>query len=326
MTGRLVQRAPRLQDRRPQWFAICGSYGIIYLTWNANCSSTESRREATSPCCSPIPLPFSVSKAIPHSLHLHPSSSMTWWWQSDPQTPVLKPSDPTPDPIPTSPEPPSSPHEIADKPTKVTSHESQVQATLAQYLPVFSDPSQKDDAPLSSEEPPQKEVEEQKKGNFVVHYPETMSCRDAFDAAFYCSSFGGQFINVYRYGGSRSCSDHWSQFWWCMRNKSRPEETKKELIREFYRKKEEKYVDGPSSEDVWEQRTERVARAFDWDMDEDGIVERKGGKQDCVSIDGISTLQCIWRIKDMLWNWKNTLNSILLDVMETTAKLVLAPR
>ena len=31
-------------------------------------------------------------------------------------------------------------------------------------------------------------------------YPAEMSCRSALDYAMFCQSFGGQFVNVYRYG------------------------------------------------------------------------------------------------------------------------------
>jgi hypothetical protein len=50
--------------------------------------------------------------------------------------------------------------------------------------------------------------------------PTEMSCRQAFDAAFYCQSLGGQFNNLYRYGGIRNCSENWKDFWFCMRTKS----------------------------------------------------------------------------------------------------------
>jgi hypothetical protein len=87
-----------------------------------------------------------------------------------------------------------------------------------------------------------------------------MSCRQAFDLAFHCQSVGGQFLSVYREGGMRSCSTHWEDFWFCMRTKSYSPEMKQKLIRDHYRKKEAaKYGNGkPSSEDVWEARTERV--------------------------------------------------------------------
>lgn len=102
-----------------------------------------------------------------------------------------------------------------------------------------------------------------------------MSCRQAFDDAFYCQSLGGQFINVYRYGTLRNCSEHWSQFWFCTRTRSRSEEVKRSEIRDFYRKKEARYVGQPSSEDVWEERTTKVKRAFDWDPEKAGILEAK---------------------------------------------------
>jgi len=60
--------------------------------------------------------------------------------------------------------------------------------------------------------------------------PTEMSCRQAFDAAFYCQSLGGQFNNLYRYGGIRSCSENWKDFWFCMRTKSYPPELKERAL------------------------------------------------------------------------------------------------
>lgn len=80
---------------------------------------------------------------------------------------------------------------------------------------------------------------------------------------------------MYRYGSLKNCSDHWSQFWFCMRIKSKGEDVKKELIKEWYEKKERKYREGPSSEDVWEERKVKVKRAFDWDPVEAGYLERR---------------------------------------------------
>ncbi|KAL8690429.1 MAG: hypothetical protein Q9218_004118, partial [Villophora microphyllina] len=48
-------------------------------------------------------------------------------------------------------------------------------------------------------------------------YPTEISCRAAFDSAFYCQSLGGQFINIYRYGTFRDCRQQWKDFWYCMR-------------------------------------------------------------------------------------------------------------
>ena len=60
-----------------------------------------------------------------------------------------------------------------------------------------------------------------------------------------------------------------------MRIKSKGEDFKKELIRDWYEKKERKYREGPSSEDVWEERRVKVKRAFDWDPVEAGYLERR---------------------------------------------------
>ncbi|KAI9765623.1 MAG: hypothetical protein M1835_007354 [Candelina submexicana] len=98
-------------------------------------------------------------------------------------------------------------------------------------------------------------------------YPTTMSCRQAFDSAFYCQSMGGQFNNLYRYGEVRNCSEKWSQFWFCMRTKSQPAEKKRAMIQEHYRQRAVKYKVGPSSEDIWEVRNEPVENAFALDPD-----------------------------------------------------------
>ena len=108
-------------------------------------------------------------------------------------------------------------------------------------------------------------------------YPDTMSCRTAFDYAFFCQSFGGQFVNVYRYGELRSCSEHWDNFWLCMKTRPFPEEEKKKAIRNHYRKKAIKYKTGPSSEDVWDLRTEPVRDAFSGDF---AALERTRAEQE----------------------------------------------
>ncbi|KAF9700081.1 hypothetical protein EKO04_001270 [Ascochyta lentis] len=96
--------------------------------------------------------------------------------------------------------------------------------------------------------------------------PRSMSCRAAFDSAFYCSSLGGHFNDIYRYGQLRSCSDHWNDFWFCMRTKnsySGPE-VKEQLIMERYAQKEKAVKEKPNSEDVWTRRGpgEEVRNAF----------------------------------------------------------------
>ncbi|KID91463.1 hypothetical protein MGU_01433 [Metarhizium guizhouense ARSEF 977] len=90
--------------------------------------------------------------------------------------------------------------------------------------------------------------------------PTDMSCRQAFDLAWSCNGLGGQFNSVYRYGNMRSCSEHWDDFWFCMRTKSYTGELKANMVRTHYRNKAyRRYGDGkPNSEDVWERRTEKM--------------------------------------------------------------------
>jgi hypothetical protein len=88
-----------------------------------------------------------------------------------------------------------------------------------------------------------------------------MNCRQAWDYAYACQSPQGQWNAVYRYGSVRKCSEQWEDFWFCMRTKGYDGKVKEDMIREHYRAKEaRKYGAGkPSSEDVWDSRTEKVA-------------------------------------------------------------------
>ncbi|KAL4959407.1 EMI1 family protein [Aspergillus stella-maris] len=97
-------------------------------------------------------------------------------------------------------------------------------------------------------------------------YADEMSCRSAFDYAFFCQSLGGQFVNVYRYGEMRSCSEHWENFWVCMKTRTAGDVERRRAIREHNRKKAIKYRTGPSSEDVWDIRMEPVKDAFQGDF------------------------------------------------------------
>lgn len=97
--------------------------------------------------------------------------------------------------------------------------------------------------------------------------PKEMSCRSSFDYAFFCQSFGGQWVNIYRYGELRDCSERWSDFWFCMRTMSYPTEQRERMIADYHRKKlEDKYKGKPSSEDVWEMRTVPLRGAFEGDF------------------------------------------------------------
>ena len=97
-------------------------------------------------------------------------------------------------------------------------------------------------------------------------YPRTMSCRQAFDQAFYCQSLGGKFNDIYRFGAIQSCSEQWGAFWFCMRTKSLPKEEKEKQIRDYYAAREarKEKVFG-SSENVWDIREKPVESAFQED-------------------------------------------------------------
>lgn len=97
-------------------------------------------------------------------------------------------------------------------------------------------------------------------------YADSMSCRTAFDYAFFCQSFGGQFVNVYRYGELRSCSEHWDNFWLCMKTRGWSDDLRRKAIRAHNQKKAIKYKTGPSSEDVWDVRLEPASDSFKGDF------------------------------------------------------------
>ncbi|KAF2841937.1 hypothetical protein M501DRAFT_948081 [Patellaria atrata CBS 101060] len=212
---------------------------------------------------------------------------MGWWWSSDPQTPTQNSSSPSePQPIPS--EIPSYTHDVNDKPTpppapssKPLTRDEIADAELQAFLDSLTTPSKSPKAssrtgltsasdiktsllsPSSSTTNPAYESS---------LYPTTLSCRNLFDNAYHCQSLGGQFASVYRHGSFRSCSEHWSDFWFCMRTKSLPEHEKAALIRDHYRKKAARMRMGATSEDVWEPRRERMEGAFARDPDLDGVV------------------------------------------------------
>lgn len=111
-------------------------------------------------------------------------------------------------------------------------------------------------------------------GSLNIHpqalYPRTMSCRQAFDQAYYCQSLGGKFKDLYRFGALQSCSEQWGAFWFCMRTKSlSPDEKERQILEHHQGRDERKRKELGSSEDVWELRTKAVERAFQRDPDED---------------------------------------------------------
>ena len=98
-------------------------------------------------------------------------------------------------------------------------------------------------------------------------YPTKLSCQSVLDYAMFCQAFGGQFVNIYRYGKLRSCSNHWKEFWLCMRTRNWEELDRAQAIRGHQHQKLEKYRTGPSSEDVWEIRTTPLKDAFQGDLE-----------------------------------------------------------
>ncbi|KAF5863136.1 hypothetical protein ETB97_010595 [Aspergillus alliaceus] len=190
---------------------------------------------------------------------------MGWWWSSSsPSKNELQtiPSSNT-QPAPENPEtPPSQPRTLT--------REEQADAEFKQLLASLEGDINRGSRPLqeppSTSESPESTPSTPSSIAPESLYPDSMSCRSAFDYAFFCQSFGGQFVNVYRYGELRSCSEHWDNFWLCMKTRTWSDGARKKAIRDHYRKKAIKYKTGPSSEDVWNLRTEPIRNAFQGDF------------------------------------------------------------
>jgi hypothetical protein len=207
---------------------------------------------------------------------------MGWWWISSPKPDELPPQlDSPPDALPPFSEAAPPKRQTPSIPPPLTRDE-QAEAEFRSFLAEVQEEGEEripsklppnpfgrtpQSRPLPTEHDGQTEQDPSSKSIAPDSlYPTTMSCRDAFDYAFFCQSIGGQWVNVYRYGELRSCSEHWSNFWLCMRSRSYNKNEKGKLIQDHYRKKAVKYKTGPSSEDVWELRREPVQGAFEGDM------------------------------------------------------------
>ncbi|KAF8534432.1 hypothetical protein BDD12DRAFT_640224, partial [Trichophaea hybrida] len=103
--------------------------------------------------------------------------------------------------------------------------------------------------------------------------PTDMNCLTAFDEMFYCYSLGGQFLNIYRYGGFQDCSAKSADWRFCMKTKIflPPMEEREErwadakgkaMILARNKEKAAKYKMGKSSEDVWTVRKVPLTDAF----------------------------------------------------------------
>lgn len=62
-----------------------------------------------------------------------------------------------------------------------------------------------------------------------------------------------------------------------MRTRTFPDDERKKVIRDHYRRKAVKYKSGPSSEDIWDLRSEPVRNAFRGDFE---ALEREMEKAD----------------------------------------------
>ncbi|KAG5930481.1 hypothetical protein E4U42_001053 [Claviceps africana] len=198
---------------------------------------------------------------------------MGWLWASSSQpTPQEQPKAPSPAPSPNARQA-SAPTEPVDPeiqkflqllktdeeestntrrhppppPTAASSQDSPPSIRSWLSLKASSKPNQPDEAPLL--DPLSESL-----------LPTEMSCRQAFDLAWSCNGLAGQFNSVYRHGNMRSCSEHWDDFWFCMRTRAHTGPLKADMIRTHYRNKAyRKYgQDKPSSEDIWEKRTEKL--------------------------------------------------------------------
>lgn len=196
---------------------------------------------------------------------------MGWWWRSSPQKDDAKPSQSTLSELGEQKAPPPkklTPDEQADLEFRQLlaslREEDTALSKKTGQPPSITDanltPGGNDAPPTTHTETPSSSIAPESL------YDDTMSCRTAFDYAFFCQSFGGQFVNVYRYGELRSCSEHWDNFWLCMRTRTWPDDLRRQAIRNHNRKKAVKYKTGPSSEDVWDVRLEPARDDFQGDF------------------------------------------------------------
>jgi hypothetical protein len=164
---------------------------------------------------------------------------MGWLWSSSGAPPESKaePQQPAPTSIPLR----TAPHALPSQPPSQPQTQSQKDDTDFHAAHPHLGPSS----------PPSSEVTTE---TYDPSLPTTMSCRAAFDSAFYCSSLGGHFNDIYRYGQLRKCSEHWADWRFCMSLSSSSAEGKVRAVQEHYKAKEDKLKGQPNSEDVWRKR------------------------------------------------------------------------
>ncbi|CAG8402750.1 unnamed protein product [Penicillium salamii] len=200
---------------------------------------------------------------------------MGWLWGSSPKDTTKD----TPQPTPTPPTISEAPQQ--NVPPKTLTPDEQADLEFSQILADL----RSEDASLSKQTlTPEGNVVSAPQSAIAPEslYQDTMSCRNAFDYAFFCQSFGGQFVNVYRYGELRSCSEHWDNLWLCMKTRTWPEDLRRREIRDHNRKKAIKYKTGPSSEDVWDVRLDPATESFKGDfaaLEKEIKAEEEAAKQ-----------------------------------------------
>lgn len=195
---------------------------------------------------------------------------MGWFWNSEASKqpsstlsiPPVVTDDTSHSPPPSLPKPDAT---SKPPPSKSLRHDQETDQELAAWLKELEAEIKENSAPEKLSSKPERRNPDDISPDSL--YPTEMSCRSTLDYAVFCQSFGGQFVNIYRYGTFRSCSNHWQDFWLCMRTRQWEKPDREKAIADHFRKKAVKYKQGPSSEDVWEMRTEPVKDAFQGDLE-----------------------------------------------------------
>ncbi|KAF2247973.1 hypothetical protein BU26DRAFT_505744 [Trematosphaeria pertusa] len=202
---------------------------------------------------------------------------MGWLWSSSPSSkkPASQPEpDPTPPPATIT---PSAPIQKPSSPPDADADD--FHAAFPHLAPSPTTTTSPSTSPTPPQDPSATTTSTPGDSDYDPTLPTTMSCRAAFDAAFYCSSLGGHFNSIYRYGQLRSCSEHWADWRFCMALKGSSAEARARAIQARYREKEERIRQKPSSEDVWERRRmpeEMVVAPFGKAEEEARRVEGSG--------------------------------------------------
>ena len=188
---------------------------------------------------------------------------MGWLWQSP--KPHSTEDGAAATPIPTEQAVPSDAEANNSSPRRGKTRDELAEAEFQAFLSELQDPHA---AGSPSEQPRNQQIDVSSSAssgaNAIQPYPTSMSCTTYFDAAWFCQLPGGQFVNVYRYGTFRKCSDLWSRFWFCMRTNRgfMSDEQRQRRVKAFYKERERRLLEGPNSEQVWEARKTIHPRPF----------------------------------------------------------------